>query len=183
MAKRRQKPPSHAVVATVLCVMGTVAVALAWLLLDGVRFEPARKARQAAEWPRVPCIILSIGVDTVSTRGASRSGSSSPGYGPRVQYHYDVDGRRHIGTRLWLGQTLFNTRAEVEEIIRPYPTGSAHRCFVDPRDPARAVLTVELFDRKWLGWLWLVLFGLAGAAVIAGGIAITIWKPTMTSGR
>lgn len=154
------------------CVVLVLFMVMLWLscvMLSALVLEPREQRMAALAWNEVPCRIQKLEIAARSS--STRSARSSVGYEPQVVFEYEVSGQKYVGERFWLGGTLFNTRAEAAQIIAPYQNRAQSVCYVDPQRPQNAVLSRRLYDEAWVGWMWLVLFGLLGAA----GCATAIW--------
>jgi hypothetical protein len=68
----------------------------------------------------------------------------------RVIYTYEVDGVAYEGDQLDLrGTTYVGNRQDAVELLIPYPVGATVTPYVDPSDPARAVLDRSLPGATW----------------------------------
>jgi hypothetical protein len=75
-------------------------------------------------------------------------------YSPEVWYRYEVNGRTYQSHRIATGGWEDSNLAHVEKYLERYPSGSAVKVYVDPKNPAESRLEVG-FD--WLLWLGLPL--------------------------
>ena len=138
-------------------------------LLAGLGFlmiflVPAVRVVQAFSWQAVPCEIVSSSV-------ASHPGDDSTTYSVEVTYRYRVDGRDYTGDRYrFLGGSSGGSEGK-QEVVDSLSPGTTTTCWVDPDDPAEAVL-----DRG-LQWEYLfALIPLIFVAVGAGGVFFSLRK-------
>jgi hypothetical protein len=116
----------------------------------------------ARHWTPTPCTILSSEVRR------HRSGDSTT-YSVAILYAYQVDGREYRSDRAkFLGGSSSGRRAK-EEFVRRFPPGTQATCYVNPRDPAEAVLERGFTAGMWVGVVP-VLFMLAGAGGVIGAL-------------
>ncbi len=112
-------------------------------------------------WKRVPCAIVASEVREV--------GGESP-YAITIGYQYDFGGRRYSGSAYKRGYSASDTYSGVQKIVQKYPVGRATVCYVNPGNPAEAVL-----KRNSLLIGFAALFPLIFVAIGAGGIYF-IWR-------
>jgi hypothetical protein len=112
----------------------------------------------ARHWSPTPCAILSSEV-------RQHPGSDGTTYSVNILYAYEAGGREFRSDRArFLGGSSSGRRAK-EEFVRRYPAGAQATCYVNPRDPAEAVLERGFTGDMWIGLVPL-LFMLAGAVGI-----------------
>jgi hypothetical protein len=109
---------------------------IAPLVLGGtclaVGFIPVMKRGLAGQsWPRVPCAIAAARVVPLKGRTS---------YNAAVLFHYTVNGRRYGSSRYALEDTSADF-SEKQQIVRDLLAHRDTTCFVNPADPADAVLT------------------------------------------
>jgi hypothetical protein len=122
--------------------------------------EFGRAAGQRS-WKRVPCTIVASEVQEV--------GGESP-YAAAISYQYDYGDRRHSGSAYKRGRSACDTYSGAQKVVQKYPVGRATVCYVNPRNPAEAVL-----KRNSLLIGFAALFPLIFVAIGAGGIYF-IWR-------
>jgi len=105
---------------------------------------------QSRQWPAVPCVIESSSI-------ANRSS----GYEIQVRYRYDFGGKTWHSQRLKMQTTTSTDYAALQRQVDAYPAGAASQCFVNPSDPAEAVLRLD--D------LWILPFALIPLIFVAVG--------------
>ncbi len=121
---------------------------------------PLRKVRRARAWREVPCEIVSSSV----REDATDSGL----YRFQVAYRYAVAGEEHRSGRYNFSFAtatvgFFGKR----RLARRLAPGTRTVCYVDPADPAEAVL-----DR---GMTWDMLFA-AAFAIMCGAVFLMLWR-------
>ncbi len=112
-------------------------------------------------WKRVPCMIVSSEVKEV--------GGESP-YVAAISYQYDFGGRQYSGSVYKRGCSASDTYSGAREIVQKYPVGRATACYVNPGNPAEAVL-----KRNSLLIGFAALFPLIFVVIGAGGVYF-IWR-------
>lgn len=143
---------------------GCLAVFCAVFLIVGVALlpllgRPVLQALLARSWQEVPCTILYSGV-------RESTGSDSTTYKVEVFFEYEVDGKAYRSSRhRFLGGSSSGYAAKAA-VVAELPVGSRKVCYVDPKNPARAVL-----DRSLGPW---VLLSLIPLALIAVGLGATV---------
>jgi hypothetical protein len=114
-----------------------------------------------AGWERVPANVLHSAV-------AAHSGKSTT-YGVEVLYEYTVSDRTYRSNRYGMVSGSSSGRAGKEAIVARMPAGARVDCWVDARDPSRAVL-----DRSLFPWILFALLPLLFVLVGAGGIVVAL---------
>jgi hypothetical protein len=112
----------------------------------------------ALSWREASCVVLTSQV-------AESAGSRSTTYKVDILYSYSVDGRSYQSNRYRFGDFFSSGREGKEEIVARFPPGTRTACWVDPADPAKAVI-----DRGFSPVYFAGLFPLLFFAVGAGGI-------------
>lgn len=131
-------------------------IGLGWFLI-----RPVAQAVGARSWREVPCTILESSVK-------SHDGSDSTTYSVAVLYEYEVDGRLYRSDRYrFLGGSSSGYDGKAE-VVAGLPAGSRKVCYVDPKDPSRAVL-----DRSLGLWMLLALIPLG---MVAGSLWGIVWS-------
>lgn len=109
---------------------------------------------EAGQWEAVPCAIQHSEVDRISDGEGAR-------YEFDVRYTYLLNGHTYTGTRFGLLRGTSLVRKPVERLASMYPRGAERVCYVDPAEPALAVLSRD--------FQWQFLQGLAGMVYVAAG--------------
>src|SRR5262245_7897218 len=109
-------------------------------LLMGLGFSwaffiwPVVRIMQAKTWRETRCTILSSSVES------HRNGDGGPTYSVSVTYEYFVDDHRQVSTRYkFMGGSSSGYDGKAE-IVRGLPAGTRTVCYVNPSNPAEAVL-------------------------------------------
>lgn len=136
--------------AAFLSIFAIVGLITGWFLL----VKPITKYIDARDWPAVPCVIESSTV---------RSHSSDDGttYSVDIFYRYEFDGRTFKSNRYEFIGGSSSGRGGKQAIVKQYPRGSERICYVNPADPAEAVLHRGLSWKFLLGLIPIV-FGFIG---------------------
>ncbi|HEV7672135.1 MAG TPA: DUF3592 domain-containing protein [Thermoanaerobaculia bacterium] len=152
---------------------GCLALFFGVFLLAGIGLlpflgRPVIQVIGARSWPEVPCTILESGVK-------SHEGSDSTTYSVAVRYEYEVDGRLYRSDRYrFMGGSSSGYDGKAE-VVAGLPVGSKKVCYVDPKDPSRAVL-----DRSLGAW---VLLSLIPLGLIAGPLWGIVWAVRNARGK
>jgi len=112
-------------------------------------------------WKPVPCTLVASEVREV--------GGESP-YVAAVSYQYEYGGQRHSGSAYKRGYSASDTYSGAQKIVQRYPVGRTTVCYVNPNNPAEAVL-----KRNSLLIGLVALFPLIFVAIGAGGVYF-IWR-------
>lgn len=122
---------------------------------------PRRAVRASAGWRATTCTI------TASQVQERRDSDGDRQFRARVEYRYQVGGRRLTGDRVDLGRAWSDDRAWAATIVGRYRVGADVTCFYDPRKPTQVTLRRDAPTSTLLG-----LFGL-GVALVGLGVALT----------
>ncbi len=140
--------------------------------------RPAMQQTEAMGWNEVPCVIREIGIEAKQIKNGNGANRVSTGYGPKVEFEYTVNGQVFSSKQFWFGSRLFNKQSEVQEMIHPFEKGGEYSCWVDPNNPAVAVLDRDTRDDSLVGWLVGGLF----AAIGGIGCLASLWTMIRPSG-
>jgi hypothetical protein len=119
---------------------------------------------QTRRWNPVPCTI----VQSLVTNNFKASNDTP--YRALVRYRYTVAGHERMSAGVELNNSSFSTYDAAQDVVNRYPKGKTTTCFVDPHDPARAVLTHASLWPYALFVLLPLLFIGVGLATIFGSI-------------
>ncbi|MDX5373060.1 MAG: DUF3592 domain-containing protein [Pseudomonadaceae bacterium] len=129
-------------------------------------FQEQRGA--AAFFEPVAATVLASQVETTLHRQPGTA-SSTRVHLPRIEYQYEVDGRRYRSRQFSYFGAAYGSDAEARQVIARYPVGSVQTAYFDPRDPAQAVLN-KASPSAWWKHLWFpALFVLVGVLGLFGG--------------
>jgi len=113
-----------------------VAMILAVVVLSAAQKWPgiwvALRFPESDSWP-----IISATVEQEIVYVMASPGHSVPSFHAEITYSYQVSGEYYSG-RYKVG--VCNSEAEAEDLIKPYPKGSALQIRVHPRKPELSVL-------------------------------------------
>ena len=101
-----------------------------WLLARGFF-----AAKVYDSWIPTPAKVVSAWIETLP-----QPGSEPPRYEFQVRYIYNVNSVPHTGTRLKEIPGNTRQRSKVEKLEARFPVDAEVTCFVDPTDPAKAIL-------------------------------------------
>lgn len=140
-------------------LFGLVFASFAFFI-GGAMLREHRADQAMLAWKPVPCTIVNSSIATVSEGTYSFS----------AEYTYERDGRLYTGRRYRCGSEThrFDKASEKAPLLRQYPAGIVATCYVNPDNPAEAVLTREDGRFPWLGVLFLCPFAAVGLGVAFG---------------
>jgi len=114
-------------------------------------------------WDPTPCTIVSSEVED--------SGDDEQPFQASVRYRYVVDGREYLGDRVSRRTATESDVGKAQRRILRYEKNRETTCYVDPKDPSRAVL------ERSLPWTALMVLLPLIFVVIGGGGLFVIWRP------
>lgn len=139
-----------------------------FLLLGGA-FEysfflkPLARIVSARDWPSTTCEIISSSVH-------ESRGDDGSTYRVNVTYRYDVDGRAYVGDRykfITASSSGYGGKAAIVAALRP---GTRTGCYVNPGNPADAVI-----ERGFTADMWFALIPMVFVIVGAVGLYFMIF--------
>ena len=131
--------------------------------------RPALRILTARSWREVPCVVL-------SSRVVGHSDSDGTTYSVDILYSFAVDGRELKANRYSFmtgSSSGYDGRAA---IVARYPPGRHSVCYVNPSDPADAVLTRDATPDIWFGLLPLIF------VAVGGGGMFFVWRGARRKG-
>ncbi|HEV7867780.1 MAG TPA: DUF3592 domain-containing protein [Chthoniobacteraceae bacterium] len=137
------------------CVRGFFLIFLLFGLGFGYAMflRPVAKIIASRDWPAVPCTIVSSQV---------KAGSDGDTFRPEIRFAYVFDNRPYEGGRYSFATGSSSGRKGKQQIVARFRPGAKAICFLNPRNPAEAVL-----ERGFVADLW---WGLLPAFFCAVGI-------------
>lgn len=120
-------------------VYGTLFVILG-LLSIGYAAHAYHRASRARSWPRAEGSIVQVSIKFDKRTVGEAGEQSRDWYLPDIQYTYRVGGRSFAGNRIVIGELQSMPHENALEMVKPYRDGMKVRVYVDPSDPAYAVL-------------------------------------------
>ncbi|MDG2123141.1 MAG: DUF3592 domain-containing protein [Verrucomicrobiales bacterium] len=139
-----------------ILAMGVVFIALLW--------GSYQRAKQTHTWTATPCHIVRS-----ESEPFQPSDHSPTSYHFRVEFAYEVDGKTLSSTnykRPRRNEWTSKHEGTVDKLVHEFPAGSDTTCYVDPADPAMAVLKRE--SKAPLYTIWFPgLFVAGGLGIIA----------------
>ncbi len=120
-----------------------------------VRIE--ERAQQVKSWTKTPCTV---------TKSYHSPGYRSQAPHLSLEYEYVYDGTTYHGTNFGVGQAQVCESADSERFAEEFPAGSELSCYVDPDNPADAVMNPDVVENPtWIlkiigaaGLFWLFVF-------------------------
>jgi hypothetical protein len=126
---------------------------LAW---GGYELKGAHESRN---WPSTQGTIISSQVSK-QTRRDTKTRRTVITYYPRVQYWYQVSGKRYISNRIEFGGASGGMQSMAEKVVKRYPSGQKVTVYYNPTDSQYAILEA--------GFTWSALFIFLGGIVFFG---------------
>jgi hypothetical protein len=94
-----------------------------------------RRALYVRTWPATPCRIVASDLNSTGT-GRTREHPYRAG----ISFEYVIDGVDHVVDNASQNDGGTDDAAEADAMVRRFPVGTETVCYVDPRDPSRAML-------------------------------------------
>jgi len=164
-AKTRSGRRIAAIVFGAFVVIGSV---VSWFLF----VRPLMRVDAAESWAETPCTVVSSEVE-------SHAGSDSTTYSVHIVYRYEVEGQEYTSERYdFLGGSSSGYEGKAR-IVAQHPPGKKTVCYVNPEDPAEAVLD-RTFGAKYLLGLIPVAFVLIG---LVGLLATAFARRRVATGQ
>jgi hypothetical protein len=114
------------------------------------------------QWQATPCVIVSS-----STLSEKDHSSTKTLYATDIWYRYDYEGRSYAGNQVRVIDFLTDNHKIVKKLHKRFPTGKQTICYVNPQQPAEAVLLPEP------DWSPLDLIPVAFSII---GLALFLWS-------
>ena len=149
-------------------IFSLVFLLIGALMVLGFTIRPLVQERRTNTWIATPCTVL-----TSVIRTDRRSQNHT--YEAEVRYQYVFHGKSYISSIHNPNSNYSSDLRAKQAIVAQYPTGEASICYVDPNNPANAVLNRERPSDIWLGVFGLP-FVLVGAGFL-GYVAVQTIKP------
>jgi hypothetical protein len=135
-----------------------------FLLVGAVLFffifiRPVQQIVAAGSWDEAQCVILS---SSVASHRGSKGGTT---YSIEVEYEYWVDDRRYTSDRYSFAVGSTSGYEGKRKVVEDLPAGKRTVCYVNPSDPADAVLERGMTAQIWLGLLPLIFVAVASIAL------------------
>ena len=135
-------------------------LALAGLLFTGVLWRSYQRAMETRTWIETPCRIVSSVV--LSEHPTPHSPMA---YRLGLQYEYEFKGTRHIGTKVKRVEGESPHKDKIEALADDHPGGRTTVCFVNPAQPAEAIL--QHATKAALYSIWFPLLFVLGGGMMA----------------
>jgi hypothetical protein len=150
----------------------SLVIGLAFTLIGGgmswwTLVKPGLKVADARSWTEVPGVVEFSRVVSIRGNKGSRT------YRPEILFRYEVGGRTYRSSAVTFFSGSSSGLESKKQLVDRHPAGARVVCWVNPQNPADAVLNRDFSALAWLGVLALVFF-LIGVAVLSG---------TLTKGR
>jgi Protein of unknown function (DUF3592) len=119
--------------------------------------KPLATYLDGMSWRETPCTIVSSRLTTDENKVFTVD----------ILYSYEMDGRVYRSNRYDFSRIRSSEKEEKKQaVVARYPAGSRTTCYVDPDDPAQAVLHRKFsWEGWWLGPLFLTIVVGSGAGL------------------
>ncbi len=160
-SRRRVSNASPGCVAPFFLLFMVVGAGVFWFLT----VRPAMQVLDAQSWPAIPCTIVNSQVD-------SSSDSDGTTYKAVVTFRYVYEGRERESNRYDFSDVYSSGYEGKAAVVARYPPGSAAVCYVNPSDPAEAVLERTFSPTYLIGLFGLLFFvpGVLGFVWVLNGM-------------
>ena len=141
-------------------VFGTLFFGAGVVFLHFTLLLPLLGIMQARDWVPTKCTVVSSRL-----KAGGGDGDTS---GLEVVYRYKYGGADYQSDRYCFVSMSSNTsRTWKRQVLREHPAGKETQCYVDPKNPAQAVI-----ERGWVPEMWWGLFSLPFLAVGIGAMLL-----------
>jgi len=120
-----------------MCLFGSVFLVGATFLYFG-EIGPRRAISAAQSWVETPCEILESSV--IAERGESESGNSPDAYAIDIRFKYQFAGQEYLSDRYDFSELKDGNEDWKHQTVADHPPGTTTVCFVNPDNPAQAVI-------------------------------------------
>jgi hypothetical protein len=144
-----------------LVLFGGIFILLGGALTWGFSIPMWKRAFGSAKWTPTPCVV-------VSSRVGTHTGKDSTTYSVDIFYRYTVAGREYRGDRYNAVGGSSSGYSGKAKIVARYPAGARVTCYVNPANPAEALLKPGADAGVLLGLLPMVFLG-AGLLIVIFG--------------
>lgn len=149
---------------TIFLVLLGLAIAAIGALFTALMWDSYQRASAMHAWPQVEAVVLSS-----ETEEWQHDEFSPMEYRLKILYGYEWKGEPETGERLTArGNPSSNKRAKAEADLASFPPGKRVQAYVNPEDPAFAVLQPDSKAAGYSIWFpFLFVIGGLGIAVRA----------------
>ena len=133
-------------------------------MLYFVTVRPLWMAVVSRGWEPAECLILSSEV-------VRNPGSDGDTFSIAISYRYQFHGREYTSARYTFAKVASSGFIGKQRVVDGYPIESRQECFVNPRDPAQAVLERGPTSEVWWGLFALPFIGVGSLAFFQGRLA------------
>ncbi len=131
-----------------------------WLVI----VNPLLKIKESEKWSKKPCKIISSRVKVSHDNDGSA-------YKVDIAFKYQFSGKKYISSNYDFVTGSDNDYSSKQQVVDHYPVGKSAYCYVNPENPAEAVISREFNTPWWVAGLASI-FMLVGA----GGMIGTLLK-------
>ncbi len=142
---------------------GLLFAAVGFVAFYFISLRPLLRAQASSDWPEVPCEIISSEVER-------KSDSDGSTYRVSVRYRYTWSGRDYESDRYDFSSGSTNIGVDkMRAAVAGLPSGHRAICYVNPADPASAVISRKSPSTVWIGAFTLI-FPAVGLGLIYSSI-------------
>ena len=147
-----------------------LTLVLTGLAVTALLFIPYSRGKETRSWTETPCTI------TESRIEEAHSGDLADlTYRVYIRFHYESGGKAYDGSRVqrrtFAGEEddLLSLKtphaSKAKDLVAKYPSGTVTKCWVNPADPADAVLEHQSIAAIYTLW-WPMLFAVGGGGIL-----------------
>jgi hypothetical protein len=147
-----------------------IAAGVCLLIFGGLLFNLVRlrgQMKAASNWDRMEGVIIASGVEQPASHVSDDLNDATP----IIRYRYRAGGQDHEGNQTRIGGQPMTTRVLAGRLVARYPVGAHVDVFVDPANPANALLEPGQQGNLAAQLAFTITFGFIAAILIAHAIA------------
>ncbi|ADE53969.1 DUF3592 domain-containing protein [Coraliomargarita akajimensis] len=127
--------------------------------------QPLLLSLDSKDWPQVECRVVSSDV------GKHRSDDGYT-YSIDITFSYQYEGQSYTGGSYNFNKTNSSGRDGKAKVVRQFPKGSTHDCWVNPEDPTVAVLNRSIPSIVFIMIPFTSIFMCVGLGCMLGGLGL-----------
>jgi len=148
----------------IVVFVGAIFVIVGYVVAYVMGLPLLEQAKASSNWPTTAGLVL-------KSKVVSHRSNNSSTYLAKVNYQYQVEGKRLESETVWFGGDVSTSdQAMVRETVKKYPVDQKVIVYYNPEDPEIAVLEPGVFKTTYFyylfGWLFL------GVGILMTGIPL-----------
>lgn len=146
-------------------LFGLPFFAMGFLFCWFMAISPIIKSLSSADWPQVPCKIVKSEVE-------SHSSSDGTTYSVEIEFSYTFETIDYTGGSYDFNDVNSSGRSGKQKVVNQYPVGSEATCWVNSKDPAKAVLSRRIPGIVYIIIPFTSIFMVVGLAIMLGSLGL-----------